>query len=92
MTTRGEILTTKYLEFKNSIENEQLRELFPNLEDYDISDVVIFLENFDDLNNIQSTVEYLLEFSGKSALKEKLPEVYPKIEEFILFYFKLKKL
>jgi hypothetical protein len=86
------MLTKKYIEFKNTIQNEELKNLFPNLEDYDISDVVMFLETFDDPDNIKSTVEYLLDFSGKTELKEKLPEVLPIIEEFILFYFKLKKL
>ena len=48
MTTRKELITKCYIEFLNELNDDDMKILFPSLEDLDIADVVCFLEFFPD--------------------------------------------
>ena len=92
MTTRKEILLKMYINFLDEINDENIKSLFPNLDDMDASDIVIFLEYFDDETKIKETINDLLIFFGKEKYINKVDIVLPTIEKFIKEYNEFKKL
>ena len=62
--TRKELITKCYIDFQNEITDEDIKKLFPDLEDLDITDIVIFLEFFQDLSQIKGTIIELARLYG----------------------------
>ena len=92
MTTRKEILLKMYINFLDEINDENIKSLFPNLDDMDASDIVIFLEYFNDETKTKETINDLLIFFGKEQYINKVDIVLPTIEKFIKEYNEFKKL
>ena len=65
MTTRKEILIKMYSAFLNEINDDDIKSLFPKLDEMDASDIVLFLQYFDDETKIKETVNDLLIFFNK---------------------------
>ena len=53
MTTRKEILIKMYASFLNEINDDDIKSLFPKLDEMDASDIVLFLEYFNDETKIE---------------------------------------
>ena len=92
MTTRKELISKCYLDFLNEITEPDIKSLFPDLTDFDVCDIVMFLEYFQDLDSVRETVLSLLILYGKSELEDKLDCVLPTIEKFLKHYFQIKKI
>ena len=92
MTTRKEILIKMYASFLNEINDDDIKSLFPKLDEMDIEDVVIFLQYFDDETKIKETINDLLVFFSKEQYINKVDVVLPTIEKFIKTYNIFKKL
>jgi hypothetical protein len=92
MTTRKEILIKMYSAFLNEINDDDIKSLFPKLDEMDASDIVLFLQYFDDETKIKETVNDLLIFFNKEEYKEKAATLLPVIEKFIKEYNIFKKL
>ena len=92
MTTRKELITKCYIDFLNEITDDDIKKLFPSLEDLDIADVVIFLEFFPNADNIKETIGELARLYGLTINDEKLNSVMPTIEIFLKKYLEIKKL
>ena len=90
--TRKELITKCYIDFQNEITDEDIKKLFPDLEDLDITDIVIFLEFFQDLSQIKGTIVELARLYGLVVDNVKLDSVLPVIEKFLKQYFEIKKL
>ena len=92
MTTRKEILIRMYSAFLNEINDDDIKSLFPKLDEMDASDIVLFLQYFDDETKIKETVNDLLIFFNKEQYKENAESLLPIIEKFIKEYNVFKKL
>ena len=92
MTTRKEILIKMYAAFLNEINDDDIKSLFPKLDEMDASDIVLFLQYFDDETKIKETVNDLLIFFNKEQYKENAESLLPIIEKFIKEYNVFKKL
>ena len=92
MTTRKELITKCYIEFLNEINDDDIKILFPSLEDLDIADVVCFLEFFPDTTNIKETIMDVATLYGRDINENKLNIVMPKIEKFLKKYIEIKKI
>jgi hypothetical protein len=92
MTTRKEILIKMYSAFLNEINDDDIKSLFPKLDEMDASDIVLFLQYFDDETKIKETINDLLVFFGKEQYRNKVDVVLPTIEKFIKSYNIFKKL
>jgi hypothetical protein len=92
MTTRKEILIKMYAAFLNEINDDDIKSLFPKLDEMDASDIVLFLQYFDDETKIKETVNDLLIFFNKEQYKENSESLLPIIEKFIKEYNVFKKL
>ena len=92
MTTRKEILIKMYAAFLNEINDDDVKSLFPKLDEMDASDIVLFLQYFDDETKIKETVNDLLIFFNKEEYKENAVSLLPVIEKFIKEYNVFKKL
>jgi hypothetical protein len=91
--TVKEALIKKYLELKSEIKDETINKLLPELDTFDISDLILFLEYTDinDTTNLKDTVISLMHFLGQSQHLDKIDKYLPVIEKFIKFYIDLKK-
>jgi hypothetical protein len=92
MTTRKEILIKMYASFLNEINDDDIKSLFPKLDEMDASDIVLFLEYFNDETKIEETINELLIFFNKEQYKENAVSLLPVIEKFIKEYNLFKKL
>ena len=92
MTTRKELLIKMYSAFLNEINDDDIKSLFPKLDEMDASDIVLFLQYFDDETKIKETVNDLLIFFNKEEYKENAVSLLPVIEKFIKEYNVFKKL
>ena len=92
MTTRKEILIKMYEAFLNEINDDDIKSLFPKLDEMDASDIILFLQYFDDETKIKETVNDLLIFFNKEQYKENAESLLPIIEKFIKEYNVFKKL
>ena len=92
MTTRKEILIKMYAAFLNEINDDDIKSLFPKLDEMDASDIVLFLEYFNDETKIEETINELLIFFNKEQYKENAVSLLPVIEKFIKEYNLFKKL
>jgi hypothetical protein len=72
MTTRKELITKCCIEFFNKINDDDIKLLFPSLEDSDIADVVCFLEFFPDTTNIKETIMDVATLYGRDINENKL--------------------
>ena len=92
MTTRKEILIKMYASFLNEINDDNIKSLFPKLDEMDASDIVLFLEYFNDETKIEETINELLIFFNKEEYKENAVSLLPVIKKFIKEYNLFKKL
>jgi len=92
MTTRKEILIKMYASFLNEINDDDIKSLFPKLDEMDASDIVLFLEYFNDETKIEETINELLIFFNKEQYKENAVSLLPVIKKFIKEYNLFKKL
>jgi hypothetical protein len=92
MTTRKEILIKMYTSFLNEINDDNIKSLFPQLDEMDASDIVIFLEYFNDETKIKETINDLLIFFNKEEYINNVDVLLPVIEKFIKEYNLFKKL
>jgi hypothetical protein len=92
MTTRKELLIKMYSAFLNEINDEDIKSLFPKVDEMDASDIVLFLQYFDNETKIKETVNDLLIFFNKEEYKENAVSLLPVIEKFIKEYNLFKKL
>jgi len=92
MTTRKEILIKMYASFLSEINDDDIKSLFPKLDEMDASDIVLFLEYFNDETKIEETINELLIFFNKEQYKENAVSLLPVIEKFIKEYNLFKKL
>ncbi len=92
MTTRKEILIKMYASFLNEINDDDIKSLFPKLDEMDASDIVLFLEYFNDETKIEETINELLIFFNKEEYKENAVSLLPVIKKFIKEYNLFKKL
>ena len=92
MTTRKEILIKMYASFLNEINDDNIKSLFPQLDEMDASDIVIFLEYFNDETKIKETINDLLIFFNKEEYINNVDVLLPVIEKFIKEYNLFKKL
>jgi len=92
MTTRKEILIKMYASFLNEINDDNIKSLFPQLDEMDASDIVLFLEYFNDETKIKETINDLLIFFNKEEYINNVDDLLPVIEKFIKEYNFFKKL
>jgi len=92
MTTRKEILIKMYTSFLNEINDDNIKSLFPQLDEMDASDIVLFLEYFNDETKIKETINDLLIFFNKEEYINNVDVLLPVIEKFIKEYNLFKKL
>jgi len=92
MTTRKEILIKMYASFLNEINDDNIKSLFPQLDEMDASDIVLFLEYFNDETKIKETINDLLIFFNKEEYINNVDVLLPVIEKFIKEYNLFKKL
>ena len=71
MTTRKELISKCYLDFLNEITEPDIKSLFPDRTDFDVCDIVMFLEYVQDLDSVRETVLNLLILYGRSELEDK---------------------
>ena len=71
---------------------DDIKILFPSLEDLDIADVVCFLEFFSDTTNIKETIIDVATLYGRNINENKLNIVMPTIEKFLKKYIEIKKI
>ena len=92
MTTRKEILIKMYASFLNEINDDNIKSLFPQLDEMDASDIVLFLEYFNDETKIKETINDLLIFFNKEEYINNVDVLLPVIEKFMKEYNLFKKL
>jgi len=82
--TRNEIIINKYLEFQYNIKSIVDVEIFPNLEDIDVVDLLLFFNmTFGYTDNYIDIINDLISFNRVKIQPEDLLKVMPVIIQFI---------
>ena len=92
--TRKGILTIKYVEFQAKLIEAGVNcSIFPNIEDIELSDLILMFEiKFTDSKDYKQTCQELINYSNIKLTNEELEKIYPFILEFINCYFNVFKL
>lgn len=84
MTTKKEFLTEQYLSFIKEIKTIIDTDIFPNLEDVDITDVLMFFQmSFTDDDEYEDVVKNILDINGYDISKEQFNNAMPIINKYI---------
>lgn len=67
MTTRREIITKKYLELRTAVQTIFPEDILPNLEDYDLADVVCYISFTFVGDDIETPLRQLVQSNHKGA-------------------------
>ena len=84
MTTRKELLTKMYIDFTKEVNEIMTDQLFPSLDDLDITDLVIlFTYTFQDKSNYSEIIANLLDINHIDIDIETSDKLYPIVELYI---------
>lgn len=91
MTTRKQLITTKYLELTKELKQYINDEVLPSLEDYDICDLLFFINLYlKEINgNYKQSINDLLECKNIKLDDETFETIYNIIAPFIVWYKQL---
>ena len=84
MTTRKELLTKMYIDFTKAVNEIISDQLFPSLDDLDITDLVIlFTFTFQDKTDYTETIANLLDINHIEIDNATFDKLYPVIKLYI---------
>ena len=84
MPTKKEFLTEQYINFINEIKTIIHIDIFPSLDDVDITDVLLFFQmSFTDENDYESIVKNIMDMSGIDIPNEQFNKAMPIITKYI---------
>ena len=84
MPTKKEFLTEQYINFINEIKTIIDIDIFPSLDDVDITDVLLFFQmSFTDENDYESIVKNIMDMSGIDIPDEQFNKAMPIITKYI---------
>ena len=93
MSSRKEIIIKKYIDFQEKIKNVINIDIFPNLEDIDLVDLLLYFNiYFQNNNNYLNTINDLLFLKNIVIDEKELNKIMPIIEKSIDEFKLIQKL
>ena len=92
MTTKKDIIIKKFLQYESDIKTIVNTSIIPSLEDIDVLDLLLYINlYFNNEQDKQKTVIYLIDMQGLNLTQEKLTRAMPMTLDLIEWTLNLQK-
>jgi hypothetical protein len=91
--TRKDKIIKKYLEIENEIRTITDKTILPNLDSFDIVDLILYIDYIiSSSTDLQETAQTLIKQNKIELTEEEIEKLIPLVENFVVFFNDFKKL
>ena len=91
--TRKDKIIKKYLEIENEIKTITDKTILPNLDTFDIVDLVLYIDYIiSSSTDLRETAQTLIKQNKIKLTEEEIEKLVPLVENFVVFFNDFKKL
>jgi len=91
--TRKDKIIKKYLEIENEIKKITDKSILPNLDSFDIVDLILYIDYIiSSSTDLQETAQTLIKQNKIELTEEEIEKLIPLVENFVVFFNDFKKL
>ena len=91
--TRKDKIIKKYLEIENEIRKITDKTILPNLDSFDIVDLILYIDYIiSSSTDLQETAQTLIKQNKIELTEEEIEKLIPLVENFVVFFNDFKKL
>ena len=91
--TRKDKIIKKYLEIENEIRKITDKTILPNLDSFDIVDLVLYIDYIiSSSTDLRETAQTLIKQNRIELTEEEIEKLVPLVENFVVFFNDFKKL
>jgi hypothetical protein len=91
--TRKDKIIKKYLEIENEIKTITDKTILPNLDSFDIVDLILYIDYIiSSSTDLRETAQTLIKQNKIELTEEEIEKLIPLVENFVVFFNDFKKL
>ena len=91
--TRKDKIIKKYLEIENEIRTITDKTILPNLDSFDIVDLILYIDYIiSSSTDLRETAQTLIKQNKIELTEEEIEKLVPLVENFVVFFNDFKKL
>ena len=91
--TRKDKIIKKYLEIESEIKKITDKSILPNLDSFDIVDLILYIDYIiSSSTDLQETAQLLIQQNKIELTEEEIEKLIPLVENFVVFFNDFKKL
>ena len=91
--TRKDKIIKKYLEIENEIKKITDKSILPNLDSFDIVDLILYIDYIiSSSTDLRETAQTLIKQNKIELTEEEIEKLIPLVENFVVFFNDFKKL
>ena len=91
--TRKDKIIKKYLEIENEIRKITDKTILPNLDSFDIVDLILYIDYIiSSSTDLRETAQTLIKQNRIELTEEEIEKLVPLVENFVVFFNDFKKL
>jgi|APCry1669189883_1035261.scaffolds.fasta_scaffold164043_1 hypothetical protein len=91
--TRKDKIIKKYLEIENEIRKITDKTILPNLDSFDIVDLILYIDYIiSSSTDLRETAQTLIKQNKIELTEEEIEKLIPLVENFVVFFNDFKKL
>jgi len=91
--TRKDKIIKKYLEIENEIKKITDKSILPNLDSFDIVDLILYIDYIiSSSTDLQETAQTLIKQNKIELTEDEIEKLIPLVENFVVFFNDFKKL
>jgi len=91
--TRKDKIIKKYLEIENEIRTITDKTILPNLDSFDIVDLILYIDYIiSSSTDLRETAQTLIKQNKIELTEEEIEKLIPFVENFVVFFNEFKKL
>ena len=91
--TRKDKIIKKYLEIENEIKKITDKSILPNLDSFDIVDLILYIDYIiSSSTDLRETAQTLIKQNRIELTEEEIEKLVPLVENFVVFFNDFKKL
>ena len=91
--TRKDKIIKKYLEIENEIKKITDKSILPNLDSFDIVDLILYIDYIiSSSTDLRETAQTLIKQNRIELTEEEIEKLIPLVENFVVFFNDFKKL
>jgi hypothetical protein len=91
--TRKDKIIKKYLEIENEIRTITDKTILPNLDSFDIVDLILYIDYIiSSSTDLRETAQTLIKQNKIELTEEEIEKLIPLVENFVVFFNDFKKL